>query len=95
MSEDNTIKPISLHPCMSEAQGLEWETWKAMASLITAAGIDFNDNKDVSKAIAAWGYRYLILAIEYAELNNLESCAPPLFYSALAEKRIRDEYLEA
>ena len=93
MSKSNTIVPLSAHPCLSDAQGLEWETWKAMANLITSLGIDFNEQRDVSKAIAAWGYRYLNLAIEHAEEKDLAAPLPPLFYSAEAEERIRDKYL--
>ena len=95
MNENTTIKPLSAHPCLTEAQALEWETWRAMAKLITESGIDFNENEDISKAIAAWGYRYLLLANEYAWEKNLREPLPPSFYSAEAEKRIRDTYLPA
>ena len=93
MKDNTTIKPLSAHPMLTEAQALEWETWRAMAELITQAGIDFNRNTDVSKAIAAWGYRYLKLALEYAEERGLDEPMPPSFYSPKAELRIRDTYL--
>jgi len=108
MADDNVIhqaamlRPITNHPCMTTAQSLEWETWKAMAELINSTlkeaqeevGLDFNNCPDLSKAIAAWGYRYLLLALEYKDDNDIDICHPPLFYSPLAEERIRNNYLQ-
>lgn len=78
--------------------------WRAMATLIdktikeaedgVEVGLKFNNCPDISKAIAAWGYRYLLLAQEYQEQEGLDEILPPSFYSPLAEQRIRDEWAD-
>ena len=91
MSNDNTVTVIAPHhhfPLGADVEMmLEWEAWRTMALAITDAGADFNENEDLSKIIAAWGFRYMNLR------NAYEDNAPPLFYSPESEQRIKKKYL--
>ena len=66
----------------------EHTAWKVMCSILKDRSIDVNDDKEVVQSIAVWGETLLKLREfqgDYAE---------PLFYSAGAEARLQEKYLD-
>jgi hypothetical protein len=66
----------------------EWNAWRAMANFFTEIGIDFNNDDEIAKAIAVWGYRYERLRASQ-EINE-----PPIFYDPEFEDKLLTEYVK-